>query len=135
MSITLLAPCEWPTRTSALVFPAGALFEDLLDRSRPVQVSGHLGLDALGLELRGKAVHAGREHAEPATQQQYLSFGGERAVAPQQSDGDGERLCREWQTTMRACGCSCAAAAAPGSCNRLSHCPPPILQLQRCFVV
>jgi hypothetical protein len=45
-----------------------------------------------------KAIHAGREHAEPASQQEHARLSGKRAVAPQQGDGDREAAGAEAQT-------------------------------------
>src|SRR6516225_10367244 len=61
----------------------GSLLHDVFDRRRPIHMPGHFGFDALGLELAGQAIHAGREHAEPASQQEHARLSGKRAVAPQ----------------------------------------------------
>src|SRR2546428_8309070 len=100
-------------------------------------MAGHLGLDALGLELAGKAIHAGREHAEPASQQEHARFSGERAVAPQQGDGDREAAGAEAQTRCVAIFVCAhrrewAAVFASDPCNHLSHCP--LFQPERPFV-
>src|SRR2546430_2939118 len=100
-------------------------------------MAGHLGLDALGLELAGKAIHAGREHAEPPSQQEHAGFSGKRAVAPQQGDRDREAAGAEAQTRCVAIFVCAhrrewAAVSASDPCNHLSHCP--LFQPERPFV-
>src|SRR6516165_2526835 len=100
-------------------------------------MAGHFGLDALGLELAGKAIHAGREHAEPPSQQQHARFSGERAVAPQQGDGDREATGAEAQTRCVAILVCAhrrewAAVSASDPCNHVSQCP--LFQPERPFV-
>src|SRR6516225_2862752 len=100
-------------------------------------MAGYLGLDALGLELARQAIHAGREHAEPPSEQEHVRFSGKRAVAPQQGDGDREAAGAEAQTRCVAilvCGQrrGWVAVSASGPCNHLSHCP--LFQPERPFV-
>jgi len=57
-----------PDQDERPVLALGTLPQDVVNRRRPMQVSSHLGLDAVCSKLVGEAVHAGREHAEPAAQ-------------------------------------------------------------------
>jgi len=88
----------------------------------------HLSLNALGLEFVGKAIHAGREHAKPASQQEDARFTGKGRAATQQRDGGCEEPYAESGTkcmvmVLRAGRRKCAAVSAPDSCKHLSNCP------------
>src|SRR6478672_412032 len=74
MSMTLLAPCEWPTSTIESVLPC-ARAQDVLRCGFPGEMPDHLRVDALGVERVGDGVEAGREHTEPASQQKHTRLG------------------------------------------------------------